>query len=386
MGKMKKTPARPRPAADASDDIGDHLQRRPPAQPKKNANSRVDNVKPGAAPLPRKSPVPAEKSKKAIPRSSSSALTAPMGSAKGKESSPHKKTICTSASASSSSGTSGAEEDTNVGEEISGLHGQSEDNLGMSSGPSERLKSPDKALEREISESLCRKQLATLRADDKRPPPPISAETFASTFCLPNAGLNSHKLKIGRDISKEEVEQVFGPEKSKNGFSLAEKLNSTLRKDAERLYCVCYQKPFAPTHVAKEFAIGFVLDKVQKEQVNWAEFAAETNEGQRQSYRRRLRGCMQRLATIVDVPLDDLYKKEGFPEYVDKSREKVSVGDVKCELLLGVGADHDVKPRLHFHNAGSTDPDVLAPRYCTTALPKQCFRVQYSCSWPALMD
>ena len=92
----------------------------------------------------------------------------------------------------------------------------------------------------------------------------MSADTFASVFCLPHQGMNTHKMKIGRDISLQEVEDVFGPEKSKNGFSLGEKLIANQRKEAETLYCLCYQKPFAPTHVAKEFAIGFVLHKVRK--------------------------------------------------------------------------------------------------------------------------
>jgi len=54
----------------------------------------------------------------------------------------------------------------------------------------------------------------------------------------------------------DEVEAVFGEEKTKNGFHLGEKLSPQLRREAEKLYYKCYQKPFAPKHVAKEFAIG----------------------------------------------------------------------------------------------------------------------------------
>lgn len=96
-------------------------------------------------------------------------------------------------------------------------------------------------------------------------------------------------MKIEKDITLEEVEEVFDKEKSRNGFLLAEKLNKDLRKVVERLYCVCYLRGQTPGHVAKEFAIGIVLDKVRKEEVNWAEFASETNVAQRKSYCRRLK-------------------------------------------------------------------------------------------------
>ena len=74
-------------------------------------------------------------------------------------------------------------------------------------------------------------------------------------------------MKIEKGNSLEEVEAVFGQEKSRNGFLLAKKLTKDMRKTVERLYYACYQKHQAPAHVAKEFAIGTVLDKVQQKKV-----------------------------------------------------------------------------------------------------------------------
>lgn len=116
--------------------------------------------------------------------------------------------------------------------------------------------------ERQVTEPDCLRQLAAFRAEDKRPPPPISADSFAKKFGLHNDGINLHRMKLGKGITKAEVEEVFGAEKSRNGFLLAEKLSKDLRRAAEKLYCVCYQRSQTPGHVAKEFAIGVVLDKV----------------------------------------------------------------------------------------------------------------------------
>jgi len=47
-------------------------------------------------------------------------------------------------------------------------------------------------------------------------------------------------MKIGKGIILEEVEEVFGKEKSRNGFLLVEKLLREMRKATKRLYCTCY--------------------------------------------------------------------------------------------------------------------------------------------------
>ena len=217
--------------------------------------------------------------------------------------------------------------------------------------------------EREITKFVYRKQLATLRSEDKHPPWLMIVATFTSTFRLPNEGINSHKLKIGRDISKEEVEDVFGQKKSKNGFAMAEKLTSTQQKEAKKLYCLCYQKAFASTHVAKEFAIEFVLDKVQHKKVNWANFAAETNVGQQNSYTQRLRGCMQRLASVLEVLVEEIYKDEGFNEYADKSLDKMFVGNAPRHILKEGASKDNFHAPYSIVNSEGADLELLATRY-----------------------
>lgn len=386
---MKRTPARPRPPSQLQEETGGDLEAPAGANARKNTTSTANTIPAAVAPPSlRKSPLPVEKGKRrSATNTTSRGVPGPTRSAKEKESPARKrKSASAEASGSESSGTFAATDDSLATRGNSGIHGESEENHATSNAHSRRLKLPGYVHSRELTESLCKKQLAALRAKDKRPPPPMTAEMFADTFRLPHRGINSHKQKIGRDIALEEVEAVFGPEKSKNGFSLAEKLSATLRKDAEKLYCLCYQKPYAPVHVAKEFAIGFVLDKVQRKDVNWAEFAAETNEGQRKSYSRRLRGCIARLATALDVPTDDLYEKEGFGDYAEKDVHKFSVGDVKCEGGWDGSSGVDVKTRLSLHYAGSPDPHVLAHKCCTITLCDYCLHVKKYCLVPAVMD
>ena len=97
----------------------------------------------------------------------------------------------------------------------------------------------------------------------------MTEDVFATVFRLPQDEVNTHKLRIGKDISLEEVEALFGKEKAQNGFSVAEKLSTILRKEAKKLYCLCYQKTYPTLHVAKEFAISFILQHVKQDKVNW---------------------------------------------------------------------------------------------------------------------
>lgn len=379
---MKRTPARPRPTSECttplplgSHDTAGRGQALAHGDARKSTTAKVSTAKAASAlPPSAKSPLPVEKRKGKTSRPNTTAFPSPSKSAKGKE-----KTVRNKSSGyisdSDSSGASDDADDNTPAQVISNVHADSEGNMETSSGMGMRTQAIVKE-EREITESACRKQLATLRSEDKRPPPPMTAATFASTFRLPNEGINSHKLKIGRDISKEEVEDVFGQEKSKNGFALAEKLTATQRKEAENLYCLCYQKPFAPTHVAKEFAIGFVLDKVQHKKVNWAEFAAETNVGQRNSYTRRLRGCVQRLASVLEVPEEEIYRDTGFSDYAEKSLGKISTGNALRHILEeGASKDNFQVPYSIVSTEGA-DSELIAARY---SFPYCCRKLLFQC-------
>ena len=180
-------------------------------------------------------------------------------------------------------------------------------------------------------------------------------------FGLYNDGINLHKMKIGKGIIKAEVEEVFGAEKSRNGFLLAEKLSKDLRRAAERLYCVSYQKSQTPGHVAKEFAIDVVLDKVQKKEVNWAEFASETNLAQRRSYTRRLKGWIQTLAELRNVPMKEVYDSEGFSEFAGTEGEKLHTVDSYATVDDGSPLEkkvHSAAGELPVH-----DPYIMQLRY-----------------------
>jgi hypothetical protein len=169
----------------------------------------------------------------------------------------------------------------------------------------------------------------------------MSAKIFAIVFQLLQEGVNTHRLKITKDISLDEVESLFGKEKARNGFSLAERLSPALKKDAEKLYCVCYQKPHAAHHVAKEFAIGFVLQNVKQQKVTWVAFATETNKLQRTSYMRRVRVWITRLAEILQVHVANLYTTEGFTEYIDVKKESAPLVELYGSLSMVGGSKRD---------------------------------------------
>jgi hypothetical protein len=80
--------------------------------------------------------------------------------------------------------------------------------------------------------------------------------------------------------------------------------------------------------VAKEFAIGFVLQHVKQEKVNWVAFAMETNSDQRKSYMRRVRLWISRLADVLQAEVLDLYDDEGFMEYVEVKKERTPLVDL----------------------------------------------------------
>jgi hypothetical protein len=130
--------------------------------------------------------------------------------------------------------TSDSDEEEPIGSEVPD---DSDDRIEVSTAPV--IRSPGKK-EKQFSEGKCHRQLAMLRTEDRRLPPTMTKDVFATVFRLSQDGVNTHKLRIAKDISLAEVEALFGKEKARNGFSVAEKLSPTLRKEAEKLYCLCY--------------------------------------------------------------------------------------------------------------------------------------------------
>ena len=104
--------------------------------------------------------------------------------------------------------------------------------------PSSKKKGSSSA--RKFLEEECRKQLNLLSQASKRPPTAMSEDIFATACQLGQDGLNPHRLRMEKDVSLADVEALFGEEKGRNGFLIAEKLTPTLCKEVESLYCQCY--------------------------------------------------------------------------------------------------------------------------------------------------
>lgn len=172
-----------------------------------------------------------------------------------------------------------------------------------------------------FDEDECRRQLNLLSQASRRPPTAMSEDIFYTSCKLTRDGLNPHRLKIDKDVPLTDVEALFGVEKGRNGFLLAEKLTPALRKEVESLYCQIYQRTQCPTHIGKELAMGWTL-QTKGESINWAGFAAETNLGQRQSYARRAKTWLTRLAEAQKKTFEEVAKAEVISKYLDVEDEK----------------------------------------------------------------
>jgi len=103
-------------------------------------------------------------------------------------------------------------------------------------------------------------------------------DIFATSCQLDHDGLNPHRLHMEKDVSLAEVQALFGEEKGRNGFLIAEKLMPTLHKEVESLYYQCYRKPYGSSHVDKKLAMVWILE-AKRVKINWARFVAKTNLG-----------------------------------------------------------------------------------------------------------
>lgn len=161
----------------------------------------------------------------------------------------------------------------------------------------------------------CFRALSELKTASKLPPRRLTKEDFCTEFKLSSAGVNPHKLKIGKHVSEKDMEAVFGSHKGRNGYSISEKLKDKDRVDLESLYCIVYQKETPASQLAKEFAIGWYYDKVRRKDVDWAEFAAETNNLQQANYKVRVRTWLTRLEALgakninVDRDVEEFLKR-----------------------------------------------------------------------------
>jgi hypothetical protein len=213
----------------------------------------------------------------------------------------------------------------------------------------------------EYTEVECRYQLTQLNHPSKWPPTVMTEDIFSTACKLGRDGVNPHKLRMEKDVSLADVEALFGQEKDRNGFLLAERLPPSLRKEVESLYCQCYQKPHPTTHIGKELAMGWTLQS-KGHQVNWAGFAAETNLDQRRSYARRAKLWLTRLAEILQLPLHEVAQREGFTKYLEVKDEKPRGVQLFCDMQQeghGSGETKTSVQRVVRHSGGVQFSDAI---------------------------
>lgn len=100
---------------------------------------------------------------------------------------------------------------------------------------------------------------------------PITRHLFEVHYGLCNRGLAPKRLKYGVHITEQEVEDMFGPKVSANGYRYSWSEDEEFVKKVERLWMITHQRTSVPNtrliNVAE--AKGLVYEIVKGKEVNW---------------------------------------------------------------------------------------------------------------------
>ena len=155
---------------------------------------------------------------------------------------------------------------------------------------------------------------------------------------------------------------MFGPERGRNDYSLRLKLSDEDRRELESLYCAIYQKAFAPNHMAKELAIGWIFQHVRGEPIDWAQFAAETNQVQHANYRVRVKTWLRRLQALGDKEINVKIDLQKFLNYTDEKPLKFLLAKAFKQPSQVLLENEDKKPKFSSVVMPSVNFDMLASR------------------------
>jgi len=98
-----------------------------------------------------------------------------------------------------------------------------------------------------------------------------------------------------------------------------------------------------------------MVDHVRHEKVNWAKFAVETNVAQWKFYSRRVRVWIKWLATLLKLPIIDVFKEKGFGEYYGVGGKKGFVKTDHFHMRLEGTSKKDVHTGTSTQHARSGD-------------------------------
>ena len=128
------------------------------------------------------------------------------------------------------------------------------------------------------------------RVDSMKRPPPKRDLAYFIALGLSDDGLNPHRMKCGREVSKSQLEAVFGKEATRSNYRYTDCRTARIVERVEKIWPRCYGRKGMDgvKLISLEFAMGIVAEE-HKTQVNWASFAEETNRTQRSKYTKRVK-------------------------------------------------------------------------------------------------
>ena len=99
---------------------------------------------------------------------------------------------------------------------------------------------------------------------------PISKRMFTEKYGSCNRGQTPKHLKIGRDYTNAEVDEMFGPLVEKHSYCYNHTGDEELCKRVERMCMILHQNTVVPSScfINCSEAHGFVVEAKEKE-VNW---------------------------------------------------------------------------------------------------------------------
>jgi hypothetical protein len=115
------------------------------------------------------------------------------------------------------------------------------------------------------------------------PIPPRDARFFYHVYGLTKEGRNPHSLSKLRDAPGGALEAILGAANTRHVFSVKNVTDKAVASLIHNLYPLCYSLSELPRNrpITKELCLGIYCQYVEKDLINWAQFAEETNVAQR---------------------------------------------------------------------------------------------------------
>lgn len=123
----------------------------------------------------------------------------------------------------------------------------------------------------------------------KKPPPQKDFQYFVK-IRLNGTMNNLHRLIARCEVSNEKLVEIYGKTTSHSSFWYTKCCDPAIKSKVEHIWPLCYGKAKVPSSklIAKEFALGIVLEKKFSKDVSWVAFVEETNSNQHSKFFKQL--------------------------------------------------------------------------------------------------